>query len=357
MSNLPAVITQPGGSQGAELSLSAGSRALYTFEQKRELAQQIAESGFIKGAKGPSDVLALMLVCEAQDRPLGEAITRFHIIEGQPSVKADVMLADFQARGGRVKWIRSSATECWADFWHDKLHPEHFEVRFTLQEFIDNGTATTWSKGDQKFYLKGVWTKNPAAMMRARAVSAGVRAVDPGAIYGFYTPEEMSDLDDRPRGNESIPVQAVVVPPPAAAPVTVATLPTSQAVPVAPSAAQAPRGASDIPLPGGPAEGFDGRPVHALVQAISDAGQLALADTYEAIYNRCVQTRLYEGDRPKGRRELCTALDRIYTAHRDWFRSELAMLAAVKDPELEAGGDGPGVAQADDAEAWPKGRE
>ena len=35
------------------------------------------------------------------------------------------------------------------------------------------------------------WTKYPAAMLRARAISAGARAVFPDCIMGCYTPEEM----------------------------------------------------------------------------------------------------------------------------------------------------------------------
>ena len=39
------------------------------------------------------------------------------------------------------------------------------------------------------------WHKYPRAMLRARTISEGIRAVYPGCVAGTYTPEEVSDFD------------------------------------------------------------------------------------------------------------------------------------------------------------------
>ena len=42
------------------------------------------------------------------------------------------------------------------------------------------------------------WIKYPAPMMRARCTTEGVNVVNPGCKIGMYTPEEISDFDDKP---------------------------------------------------------------------------------------------------------------------------------------------------------------
>ena len=39
-----------------------------------------------------------------------------------------------------------------------------------------------------------MWVKFPRQMLRSRVVSEGIRTVDPGAVCGAYTPEEVQDF-------------------------------------------------------------------------------------------------------------------------------------------------------------------
>lgn len=143
-------------------------------------AGYIAKSGLF-GVKTPEQAIALMLVAQAEGHSMFEAIRDYHIIQGRPSLKAEVMLARFQQTGGNVRWIASNDTKATAEF----SHPQ-------------GGTLTiTWTiERAQQAGLTGKdnWKAYPAQMLRARCISEGVRAVFPGAASGMYTPEEEQDM-------------------------------------------------------------------------------------------------------------------------------------------------------------------
>jgi hypothetical protein len=119
-------------------------------------------------------------------------------------MRSDAMQAEFQRHGGRLRWVKSNAEECEAQFWHPVYHPDVFTVRVTLKELVASEVAMQWPKrkeGEPKpthKVLKNTYKQFPRQMLRARVISEGVRAIDPGVVVGIYTPEEVSDFDDRP---------------------------------------------------------------------------------------------------------------------------------------------------------------
>ena len=161
-----------------------------------QMAEFVGRSGLVKGVNTPASAFTLMLVCQARNEHPGNAIMRFHIIEGMPSMRADAMQAEFQARGGKVNWIRYDKGAAEAEFSHPRLQPTPVRITVELAELVDNGTAMRWDKDSRQHVLKDNYRKSPAAMLRARCISAGVKMVDPGAILGTYTPEEISDFID-----------------------------------------------------------------------------------------------------------------------------------------------------------------
>lgn len=305
--------TRENGNGVLAIATETKSAALYTFEQKMELAKTLHSTGFIKGVRSQSDALALMMVCEAQGRHIGEAITRFHIIEGSPTVKAEVMLSDFQARGGRVEWLETNNEICHADFWSDRLHPKRFPIRFKVQDFIDNGDAMAWDKDKREYVIKKNWRNRPGQMMRARACTTGIRAVDPGAIHGFYSDDEMEGLDDRPRLE---PIQAYV------------SSPGSQVL-VPASPVQKPRG-RDIRVPGQP-EGLDidGRGLVDIIAAAADKLGKPGPHVWADLKNRAVQAGHHTGEVPTKVAAVAAMLVKLYDSSgpmRDWLRTQLAAI-------------------------------
>jgi hypothetical protein len=143
-----------------------------------------------------SQAVALMLLCQARGLHPIEAIQRYHIIEGRPSMRADAMQAEYQAHGGVIRWVRSDAEACEAHFLHPLHAPEPgFPVKVTLKELRESGVAAAWDDKKREWTLKKNYKRHPRQMLRARVISEGVRAVLPGVIVGIYTPEEVSDME------------------------------------------------------------------------------------------------------------------------------------------------------------------
>ena len=154
------------------------------FEHQIKLAESFAKSGLF-GIKTADQALALMALCEAEGLHPAIAVRDYHLIQGKPALKADAMMARFQAAGGKVEWKDLSDERVCATF----SHPSGGSAT------IDWDMARAKSAG---FAGKDNWKKFPRAMLRSRVVSEGIRTVFPGVVVGVYTPEEVADFDDRP---------------------------------------------------------------------------------------------------------------------------------------------------------------
>jgi hypothetical protein len=171
----------------------------FAFEALREMAHAMAKSGLLPGVTTPDAALALILLCQSEGLHPGAALRRYHIVKGRPSMRADAMHAEFQARGGIVRWLQSDDRVCRALFIHPIHAPDGLEIEWTLEK-------AQAAKLDSE-----MWRKYPAAMLRARAISEGVRAVLPGVVAGIYTPEEASDFDSPPNPPHVRTVQPTAV--------------------------------------------------------------------------------------------------------------------------------------------------
>ena len=118
---------------------------------------------------------------------------RFHVIKGTVAMRADAMLAEFQARGGKVQWLKSDKNEARAVFEH--ASGGKFEYAYTIEDAKQAGLVRPDSG----------WSKFPAAMLRARCISGAIRMVLPGVVCGVFTPEEVMDFDaDKPMPQQPV---------------------------------------------------------------------------------------------------------------------------------------------------------
>jgi hypothetical protein len=152
------------------------------FSDMQQMASAIAKSG-IFGFKDEASVLALMAVAQSDGSHPAKAMQEYHLIQGRPALKADAMMARFQAAGGKVVWKKYEDEEVIGVFSHP--NGGSLEVKWTLKQAQSIGLVKPGSG----------WAKYPRAMLRARCVSEGIRSVFPGVIAGFYTPEEVSDFE------------------------------------------------------------------------------------------------------------------------------------------------------------------
>lgn len=156
---------------------------LVPMSDMERMAVAVAKSGLF-GMRTPEQALALMCVAAAEGMHPAMAARDYHIIQGRPSLKADSMLARFQASGGKVKWTSYTDQKVAAIF----SHPQggEVEIEWTMERARSAGLGG-----------KDVWKQYPRQMLRARVISEGVRTVYPGCIAGFYTPEEVMDFDTK----------------------------------------------------------------------------------------------------------------------------------------------------------------
>jgi hypothetical protein len=162
------------------------------------MAVSVARSGLF-GVKTPDQAMALMLIAQAEGLHPAIAARDYHVINGRPALRADAMLARFQAAGGKVEWGEYTDTKVVGKF----SHPSGGSVEIAW---------TTKMAQDAGLTRNPTWKSYPRQMLRSRCISEGIRTVFPGVLVGTYTPEEVEDMAPAPRQ---------VPPPPAPEPVEV----------------------------------------------------------------------------------------------------------------------------------------
>ena len=157
----------------------------------REFGSEIALSKmFGCSTEAQGKVIAMACMCEGEN-PITLS-RKYHIIQNKLSMRADAMLAELRARGGRHKVLERTA---------DKAS---VEITYDGQVYVE---SFTWEEASQEPYvyckdsagkkvLKDNWATPRARrqMLWARVISEAVRTVAPEIVSGTYTPEETSDF-------------------------------------------------------------------------------------------------------------------------------------------------------------------
>ena len=156
-----------------------------------KMAQSIAASGLF-GMKDPNQAMALMLIAQAEGMHPALAARDYHVIQGRPALKADAMMARFQAAGGKVEWKQYTDTAVSAVM----SHPSGGAV--TIEWTIEMANRAGLTKNP-------TWRQYPRQMLRARVISEGIRTVYPGVAVGVYTPEEVGDMAPRSEPRDVTP--------------------------------------------------------------------------------------------------------------------------------------------------------
>ena len=176
------------------------STALIPVDQVERMAVAVAKSGLF-GVRTPDQAMALMLIAQAEGLHPAIAARDYHVINNRPTLRADAMLARFQAAGGKVDWGEYTDTRVVGTF----SHPQGGSVRIEW---------TTKMAQDAGLTRNPTWKSYPRQMLRARCISEGIRTIYPGVTVGTYTPEEAADMEPV-RTQPAPPPLVEEVPPPA----------------------------------------------------------------------------------------------------------------------------------------------
>jgi hypothetical protein len=158
--------------------------ALVPVDQIERMAVSVARSGLF-GVKTPDQAMALMLIAQAEGLHPAIAARDYHVINGRPALRADAMLARFQAAGGKVEWGEYTDTKVVGKF----SHPSGGSVEIAWTVKMAESAGLTRNP---------TWKSYPRQMLRSRCISEGIRTVFPGVVVGTYTPEEVQDMDPAP---------------------------------------------------------------------------------------------------------------------------------------------------------------
>lgn len=124
------------------------------------------------------------------------ALRMFHYFLGKHSMTAEAMQALFQSKGGTIRYITRTDTECEMEFSHPQCGT--FPVKWTIemaQAIKQYQKEDGESKGAFKILAeKDNWKNYPRRMLNVRCISEGVRSALPGVVIGIYTPEEIEDM-------------------------------------------------------------------------------------------------------------------------------------------------------------------
>lgn len=153
---------------------------LIPFDHLQQMGIALAKSGLF-GMKSPEQAIALMLVAQAEGLHPATIAQDYDIIQGRATRKTHSVLARFQASGGYVEWHALTPEIADATF----KHPQGGSLRMTWTIAQARHAGLTG---------KDNWKNYPRAMLRARCIAEGVRAVYPGAIGGMLVAEEAQDL-------------------------------------------------------------------------------------------------------------------------------------------------------------------
>lgn len=169
------------------------------------IGQMLAQTGMF-GTNNPAEGFVIAAMCHQAGITYMEYMQTYHLIKGKVSKRADAIQADFQRSGGKIKINQRDANGVVVELekngtkytsalmWSDCLNePFVYEGREgDVVAALNSGDSKT--KATLKIKTKYATPRSRMQMLWARAISDGVRAVDPGSVQGAYTPEEIEDF-------------------------------------------------------------------------------------------------------------------------------------------------------------------
>ena len=181
------------------------------LEEAKDLASTLASARTIPQAlqKSPADVLAIILSGAELGLAPMQSIRGIVLIQGKPTLSADAMGALAKSRRDVCEYLVLRHSDAQRATYETKRvgDPSPTHMSFTMEEA-------------QKARLTGDnWQKYPAAMLRARALSAICRAVYPDLLLGVYDPDELEAQPPIRESRGGTTVDSRMGPPPPPSPV------------------------------------------------------------------------------------------------------------------------------------------
>jgi hypothetical protein len=146
-----------------------------------QLGKTLLPTGFLPSTiKTPEQAVAIMIKGQELRIPPMYALSNIVVIQGKPAANAELMLALIYRDHGDDAIIFTETSAMGASISYKRRSWKERQVF----SFTSADAKTAGLSG-------GNWSKYPAAMLRARCISAVARLAFPDTIGGMYTPEEL----------------------------------------------------------------------------------------------------------------------------------------------------------------------
>ncbi len=181
----------------SELALEAAPEAgLSQLEYFAKTADVLGSCNMLpRHIKTKGDCVAIMMAGAELGLPPMKAIRGIMMIDGKLELSADVMLALVKQHGYKVRWPETTDRVATLVL-IDPRDPDYAHTQsFSMEEAAKAGLAT-----------KDNWRKYPAAMLRARVISASVRAFCPEVLAGSY---HEGEIGGQPAFSDEPPVMSI----------------------------------------------------------------------------------------------------------------------------------------------------
>jgi hypothetical protein len=203
MSNSKAVVaTKP----TAQLTRPTGFQSEDDWGSFKDMITRAFGSGVLPTTiKTPEQAMVIAL----KGRELGleplYALSSIHMVNGKPGLAAELMHALVMRKYPKAKLqfitpVKNRNIECVIRAQRDGGDPQEF-----CYSIEDARTAGLMGKDN--------WKSHPAAMLRARCMSAAIRATWPECVMGCYTPEEIQNSTVALQGANAAEIDARFVEP------------------------------------------------------------------------------------------------------------------------------------------------
>jgi hypothetical protein len=162
------------------------AKASHAFEpgsygEAMEMAKTLVESRMFANVRTPEAAFAIIATGRELGFSMMQSLRGIHIIEGKPTLSADAMAGLVKSRPEVCTYFRCvETTDKVAVYETQRAGDPPTRMQFTIEDAQRAGATS-----------KDNWKKYPAAMLRARAITALARAVYPDLLMGLYDPDEL----------------------------------------------------------------------------------------------------------------------------------------------------------------------
>jgi len=154
-----------------------------SFGQLVAMGVSLRKTGFLPAhIKSGEDFAAIVLIGRELGMSTMAACRNLQCIKGTVTERADSQISRFKTSGGRARFEHLDDTK--AVLW--LRHPngdEHTET-FTMEDAKRAGLASNEN-----------YKKHPKAMLRSRAITAGLKSIGWDGAVGLYDPDEIVDVE------------------------------------------------------------------------------------------------------------------------------------------------------------------